>query len=166
MLHSKTICITAISALVLVGIHVKGEHGTDPSRQQVFDHRLARVDLDQNSGGWRIRGFVLQIAVDKYGAVTSAEVTEGPSEFREAALTLAKTWKYKPFQQAGKLQAVMFTDYISLLPPERLARMNAPFPAVHDWTSVRITLKRTRCYGECAAYELQITGNGDVLFSR
>ena len=40
MLHSKSICITAISALVYVVIHLKGQHGTDPSRQQLFDHRL------------------------------------------------------------------------------------------------------------------------------
>lgn len=164
MLHSKTIYITAVSALVLVGIHVKGKHGTEPSRRQVFDHRLPRVDWIRTPGGGEFRGLVLRIAVDEHGAVTSAEVTEGPKEFREAALTLAKTWKYKPFQQAGKPQAAIFTDYISLLPPERPARMNVPFPAVHDWTTMRITLKRTRCYGGCPAYELQISGNGDVLF--
>ena len=29
---------------------------------------------------------------------------------------------------------------------------------------MRITLKRTRWYGGCPAYELQLSGNGDVLF--
>ncbi|MGA8025667.1 MAG: DUF6438 domain-containing protein [Bryobacteraceae bacterium] len=123
------------------------------------DHRLPRVGWIRTPNGGGFRGIVLQIAVDQDGTVTSAQVTEGPDEFREAALTLAK-----PFERNGKPAAVVFTDYISLLPPERPARMDVPFPTVHDWASLRITLKRTRCYGSCPAYQLQIDGKGNVLF--
>jgi len=42
---------------------------------------------------------------------------------------------------------------------------NVPFPTVHDWASVKIALKRTVCLGACPAYDVEIDGNGDVLFT-
>lgn len=153
-----------IATLVLLSVHMKGEDQTKPSDQEVSDHRLPRVDWIRTPGGGEFRGLVLQISVDEQGTVTSAQVTEGPDEFRKAALTLAKTWKYKPFERKGKPEAVVFTDHIALLPPERPVRIDVPFPTVHDWATLRITMKRTRCYGSCPAYQLQIDGSGNVLF--
>src|SRR5260370_14139554 len=110
MLQKMIVRVTVISALVLVGGHLRGEDRTQPSYQQVFNHRLSRVDWIRTPRGGGFRGFVLQIAVDEHGTVTSARVMEGPDEFREAALALAKTWKYKPFERNRKPQAVIFTE--------------------------------------------------------
>jgi hypothetical protein len=177
MLQKMTAYFTSVfSVLVLVGVplrgedqahvrvYLRGETRTQPSDQQVFTHRLPRVDWIRTTRGGEFRGLVLQIAVDEHGTVTSAQVKEGPDEFREAALSLAKSWKYRPFERDGKPQAVILTDHLLLLPPERPARMNVPFPTVHDWASVTISLRRTRCRGYCPSYELWIGGNGDVLF--
>lgn len=149
---------------MVAGVDLSGETQASPSRQQVFAHRLPRVDWIRSPTGGGFNGLVLQISVDGQGTVTSAEVTEGPSEFREEAPKLARSWKYKPFEQNRTPQAVVFTDFVSILPPERPADLSVAFPAVHDWAGVRITLKRTPCYGDCPGYELQILGNGDVFF--
>jgi hypothetical protein len=44
-------------------------------------------------------------------------------------------------------------------PVQRIA-----FPAIHDWHSLRITLKRTLCFGTCPAYSVTIDGDGNVTF--
>jgi len=38
------------------------------------------------------------------------------------------------------------------------------FPAIKDWHSLRITLRRTMCYGTCPAYSVTIDGDGNVAF--
>ena len=37
-------------------------------------------------------------------------------------------------------------------------------PEVKDWSSVRIRLERSACFGACASYSVEITGDGDVVF--
>jgi Domain of unknown function (DUF6438) len=39
-----------------------------------------------------------------------------------------------------------------------------PFPEIHDWNSLRITLSRGACYGRCPIYEIAIHGDGTVLY--
>jgi len=46
--------------------------------------------------------------------------------------------------------------------PPRSAHV--PFPEIHDWKSLRITLHRGACYGKCATYEIEIHGDGTVLY--
>jgi hypothetical protein len=38
------------------------------------------------------------------------------------------------------------------------------FPAISDWSSLRITLSRGPCLGTCPVYEVSIDGMGNVLF--
>ena len=42
-------------------------------------------------------------------------------------------------------------------PLERVA-----FPAIHDWSTLKITLQRTMCFGRCPAYTVEIAGDGTV----
>ena len=41
---------------------------------------------------------------------------------------------------------------------------NVAFPEIHDWNSLRISLSRSPCYGRCPTYEIEIHGDGTVLF--
>lgn len=41
---------------------------------------------------------------------------------------------------------------------------HVPFPEIHDWNSLRITLSRGACYGTCPIYEIAIHGDGTVLY--
>ena len=38
------------------------------------------------------------------------------------------------------------------------------FPEIHDWNSLRITLSRSPCYGRCPTYEIEIHGDGTVVY--
>lgn len=42
--------------------------------------------------------------------------------------------------------------------------VNAAFPEIHDWNTLRITLSRSGCYGRCPAYKIEIHGDGTVLY--
>lgn len=42
--------------------------------------------------------------------------------------------------------------------------VNAVFPEIHDWDTLRITLSRSGCYGRCPAYKIEIHGDGTVLY--
>ena len=70
-----------------------------------------------------------------------------PPETRAAGRALVKTWRYKPFEEDGQPVAATFTDYVSVLPPELPLPRDVPFPIVRDWSSLKITLTRTMCYG-------------------
>jgi hypothetical protein len=39
-----------------------------------------------------------------------------------------------------------------------------PFPPIKDWSTLRIELQRTPCYGWCPAYRVAITGDGTVTY--
>ncbi len=38
------------------------------------------------------------------------------------------------------------------------------FPPINNWSSLRITLRRGRCLGTCPAYNVEISGDGTVVF--
>jgi hypothetical protein len=40
--------------------------------------------------------------------------------------------------------------------------VKVPFPQIKDWSSLRIRLERTACYGWCPVYSVEITGDGSV----
>lgn len=42
-------------------------------------------------------------------------------------------------------------------PPHRIA-----FPRIHDWSTLKISLRRTMCFGACPSYSVEITGDGTV----
>ncbi|HEY0302759.1 MAG TPA: DUF6438 domain-containing protein [Rhizomicrobium sp.] len=42
-------------------------------------------------------------------------------------------------------------------PPQRVA-----FPAIRDWSTLKITLSRSMCFGRCPSYRVAIDGDGHV----
>jgi hypothetical protein len=44
------------------------------------------------------------------------------------------------------------------------SNVHVAFPEIHDWNSLRITLSRSGCYGRCPTYEIEIRGDGTVLY--
>ena len=39
-----------------------------------------------------------------------------------------------------------------------------PFPAIADWSTLRIGLERRPCFGRCPAYKVEIDGRGTVTY--
>jgi len=42
---------------------------------------------------------------------------------------------------------------------------HVPFPRIKDWSSLRISLMRTMCFGTCPAYTVTIAGDGTVTWA-
>lgn len=59
---------------------------------------------------------------------------------------------------AGATSAAKSVDLQAINRPA----VKVPFPQIRDWSSLRIRLERTTCYGWCPAYSVEIDGNGSV----
>jgi hypothetical protein len=155
----------ALALAAIVGVcPLIAQDGMQISWREELSHRLTGDHFIRADNPPMPHVVGVRVSVDETGAVTHAEATDGPEEFRVAAVTLAKTWTYQPFEKDGHAAAVTFASSVSLLPPEKAPCGHAAFPEIHDWKSVTIKLTRTRCFGTCAAYELEIDGNGNVVF--
>jgi hypothetical protein len=73
---------------------------------------------------------------------------------------------------AGKLFARLVLSFAVMgvsvaeaaMPDEPERPSLSTFPAIGDWSRVRIVLARTLCFGTCPEYSVEIRGNGDVLY--
>ena len=68
-----------------------------------------------------------------------------------------------PFSQLS----VQTSADVNIVPPERRPEehpTNPSFPEIKNWNSVRITLRRTRCFGNCPSYSVAISGDGSVVY--
>jgi hypothetical protein len=118
------------------------------------------------------------VVVDRSGQVRSAEPMVSPGPVPRAweaakalqlrliprAVEIVKALKYRPFLQNGIAVEVQFDESVRILPLEKLPIVHVPFPQVDDLKSVEVWLKRSRCFGPCPAYELDITGEGVVSY--
>lgn len=136
---------------------------------EIREHRLGHREQIHSSGANELEGWPgvrLELVVAPDGTVVSAKATFGPKEFYEQAVSLAKTWTYKPFLgQDGSAVTAAIRDVVSILPPQEHPAAHKLFPQVKDWKSLVITLERTRCFGMCPAYRVEIHGDGQVLYT-
>ena len=102
-----------------------------------------------------------EVVVGPDGKVMSAQTSNG---FISDLTPLCKTWRYKPFERNGQPVAARVRESVTILPIRELTEVHVPFPEIHDWNSLRITLIRSGCYGMCSTYELEIHGDGTVLY--
>jgi ankyrin repeat protein len=141
------------SAQLRVGYHEAGKH------------RLTRPKPIRAEGQARsFHAVEVTAIVDALGSVMSAKATGGPSEWFAEAVSEVKTWKYRPFEENGNPSGAEVTEYVRILPTERLPQTHVPFPEVRSWQSVLITLDRTQCFGPCPDYRVEIHGDGTVRY--
>ena len=105
-----------------------------------------------------------EVRVDLRGRVFEAKAVNGRSELYAQAETVIRLRQYKPFLRMGQPVEVSFDAWVSVLPPEIRPKTGRTFPEVKDWSSVRFGLVRTSCFGSCPAYEVEIRGDGSVLY--
>jgi hypothetical protein len=106
--------------------------------------------------------FVLEVVVGTDGKTLNATTTKG---FMGDLTLLAKTWQYKPFERSGHPVVAKVRESVAVLPFWKRSETHIPFPEVHDWNSLRITLSRGSCYGTCPIYDIEIHGDGTVLYN-
>lgn len=131
-------------------------------------HRLNAISPMRTphwNSAYRFQSVVLDVIVDPVGRIVSAKPNDGPKELYEAAQSEARTWKYRPFIRKGKPVEVTFTEYVRVLPDEDLPTTHVPFPQIKNWNSLVITLTRGPCYGTCPAYQVEIHGDGSVVYT-
>ncbi len=108
----------------------------------------------------------LQVVVNTEGRVESATAVQGPGleQFFHEAETVERSQRFKPFEKGDIAVRVSFTDYVSVLPLEQWGP-KAPFPEIKDWTSLKMRLERTACFGSCPDYSIEVNGDGEVDFN-
>jgi hypothetical protein len=112
----------------------------------------------------------LKIVVTPEGIVQSALPESGSAKWREEATSLAKAWHYVPFERDGEAIFATLEAEVDIVPAERRpaqrpSSSEASFPEIKDWSSLRIALRRTMCFGTCPSYSLTVSGNGSVIYN-
>src|SRR5258708_5133881 len=141
--------------------------------QEAMQHRpgkplFLRVAPKQRTQGI-FSSIKVAVTVDATGAVISADALRQAvkPEYGLALYTDAKSlvWKlhYVPFVRDGHAVSAKFSEYVALLPPELTPEKHVPFPDTKDWKSIKITLRRTSCFGACPAYRVEVNGDGTVV---
>jgi hypothetical protein len=141
--------------------------GQDEVRVHLLgDPPLLRVNLPEREAAiLGMEGIGVRITVDANGTVTSASADKSVSaDLRSRAEAAAKSTRIRPFERDGHPVAATFEDRIMVLPPELVPKKRIPFPTIHDWDSLRITLRRTTCFGTCPSYRVEIHGDGTLLY--
>ena len=112
----------------------------------------------------------LKIVVTPEGIVQSALPESGGAKWREEAASLAKAWRYVPFERDRKAILATLEAEVDIVPAERRPEQRpsssvASFPEIRDWSSLRITLSRTMCFGTCPSYSLTVSADGSVVYN-
>lgn len=135
-------------------------------KHRTGDRAFIRVTTSDRASGIRIfEGIGLHVTVDADGHVISATAEKDVSpDLRSRAESAAKTLQFKPFERNGHAVVASFEDRIAVLPPELTPTKRMPFPEIHNWNSIRMTLERSTCFGTCPSYRVEVHGDGTVLY--
>jgi hypothetical protein len=147
------------------GVPVTISSDEEIASHQIGDPPFVRVEASPDQEAGAQRWLSMHVRVDPEGSVLLATGEQDvPSNVRLTAEAVARATKYRPFERGGHAIEVEFDCRVAVFPPERQPSRRVPFPAVSDWDSVRVKLSRTRCYGACPAYSVEIHGDGTVLY--
>jgi hypothetical protein len=167
-------CVGAASPrTVASGTRAKGARSrvVKVTSNEAMKHRIAKPEpIRLQRGEYNVQYFVwidLEIVVDETGNVSLAKAIGGPKEFYTRAIDIALLWKFQPFVRKGKPVGAEFTYGIGFLPPELLPLTRVPFPEIHDWNALRITLQRGGCVmgPSCPDYGVEIHGDGSFSYT-
>lgn len=113
----------------------------------------------------------VETTVDAQGNVISAKAShDRPSRVKlppgifDQAEALVKDLHFKPFDRNGHAVPAKFQVDVNLLPLELKPAKHVSFPRVKDWNTLKITLNRTGCFGSCPSYNVEVHGDGTVLY--
>jgi hypothetical protein len=128
---------------------------------EAAEHRIGTRGPIYTNLGLEHFAATFEVDVGTDGKVVSAQTTSG---FIGDLTLLCKTWQYTPFERNGHPVTAKVRESVSILPIGERPQVHVLFPVIHDWNSLRITLGRSACYGACPTYEIEIHGDGTVLY--
>jgi hypothetical protein len=136
--------------------------------ESLLNHRLAGESsvVVPAAAGAAWSGVPVVVTISPAGEVVSAKL--GGADYDKKAdpawaLAAARRWKFRPFEYRGVAVAARGTITIDYRPPPKWRDPNARFPPI-DYSSLRIRLARSNCFGPCPDYEVSIDGSGAVEF--
>jgi len=155
-----------------------------PNDEEVAAHLIGevppiRVDFSKFTALESIGTIQVQLHVSEKGTVTTAELLGyDENEFdgltrpqREMMKTLAEeaqktavSLRFRPFEEGGRAVMAQFDLEIPVRALEESAGKRVPFPEIHDFNSIRISLSRTGCFGACPSYRIEVHGDGTVVY--
>lgn len=114
-------------------------------------------------------GLSLKVRVDEAGAVVCYKpvkaffAQELPilNDERRAQIAKLSSWRYKPFVQDGRPVAAVLSEHVA---EQESPEKHLPLPEV-PLDKVRIVLNRSGCFGTCPSYQVEIRGDGSVVYT-
>lgn len=134
---------------------------------ETAEHRIGTrgpiyTDAFQNTDPADLAPLTFEVVVGTDGKALDAKTNSG-SILGDLTL-LWKTWQYRSFERNGHPVVAKVRESVAILPIRKRSEVHIPFPEIHDWNSLRITLRTSSCYGTCPVYEIEIHGDGTVLY--
>ncbi|MEF3083183.1 ankyrin repeat domain-containing protein [Luteimonas sp. SMYT11W] len=143
--------------------------GIAPTASEIAAHRRYDVPLltiAEPHDPERIWGLTLVLQVDRSGSVTCyrAEDEFGDRQpmtnEHRVLLRGMRTWRFEPFLQEGAPVPAIVREQVY---EQRLPHTHRSPPGV-PLDQVKISLRRTGCFGSCPAYSVEIQGDGAVTY--
>jgi len=126
-------------------------------------HLLHAAELKEVKEGFK--QIELKLTVSSAGDVerVSADSSSGAMQFWPSLQKEVQGWKFRPFEINGKPVETQVSDYINIVPAERLPKVHVTPPDFRSDSKFLIKLGRSGCMGTCPAYDVEIH-ESEVVF--
>jgi len=144
--------------------------GFAPDHKEVEEHRRFELPVISYPFDSRIEdswGLGLLLRIDEGGRVECYDLQnefgeqQSVNEQRNVAIASLSKWRYGPFEKDGHVVPAVIQEEVR--EEERPAK-RIPNPAT-PLEKFSISLRRTGCFGTCADYQVDIHGNGEVVYT-
>jgi len=179
--------LVVVAALLASPAHeaqAQGPMPLSPTEEEVATHMIGtvpviRMDSKDFPEFPTIGAVPVELIVNEHGKVISArlededddgaeDLTKSQRALLRGIVTEAETTglalQFRPFENQGRPVQARFEIQIPIRDLNEKPAKHIPFPQIHNWSSVKIVLSRTGCYGTCSSYRVEIHGDGTVLY--
>lgn len=105
------------------------------------------------------------LTIDERGVISTAKLTSGHRDFRDAATRIVLAVRFKPFSRDGRVVPAFIKDFtIGSRYRDYSGPEDRTFPVNPDLSKMVFALKRTSCFGSCPDYRVELRGNGEVHY--
>jgi hypothetical protein len=138
----------------------------------IASHRITgrdrvRVDSRTDASAAAFDGIDVQVEIGPAGDVLRAYVERDGNEGGadpEPAIAAVRQWRFRPFEFEGAPVVAVGSVHVEYEGPELWRQPGAKMPAI-DYDRLSVMLERGPCLGPCPVYQVEIKGDGEVVFT-